>query len=256
MKKNKTPNPKKYSKVLNSFYLDTSDESDNYVQKECRENGQWEPHVTMWMMKNIKKGWVCLDIGANIFYYTEVLSRLTGKEGKVISFEPLSFLVEKYKKAQKYNDYSNCSSIEIYNYALSDKKQKFNMLVPNVNIGGSNIIFDNKARMYDGGYHLEEIDSVDLTSVYSGHIDFMKIDIEGHEPIAWQGFPESAKNCPLVLIELSNEHPKDFVDFIFKEYGVYDIFERNLTKENFYSTVVKNDSIVYHMDLVLRKKKL
>lgn len=255
MTKNKIPNPKKYSKVLNSFYLDTSDESDNYVQKECREKGQWEPLVTVWMMKNIKKDWVCLDIGANIFYYTEVLARLVGTKGKVISFEPLPFLVEKYKKAQKYNEYSNSAPIEIKNYALSDKKQKFNMLVPKVNIGGSNIIFNNTVRMYDGGYHLQEIDSTDLASIYSGHIDFMKIDIEGHEPIAWQGFSESAKNCPLILLELSNQHPKDFIDFIFREYHVSDILERKLTKKDFYKTTKHNSEIV-HMDLVLRKKNL
>jgi FkbM family methyltransferase len=250
---NSEPDAKKYTKVLNSFYLDTSDESDNYVQKECRENKQWEPYVTKWMMENIKPGWVCLDIGANIGYYTEVLSRLSGPGGKVISFEPLKFLVERYKEAQKYNDYSNCSSIEMYNYALSNKEDVVDIYVSPVNIGGSNIVSNNKVRMFNDDYRVEKVKCAELKSLYSGHIDFMKIDIEGHESIAWEGFPETAKNCPLVLLELSNDHTKEFVEFIFNDYNVCDILDRDISMKEFYE-VVENDQTVVHMDLVLRKR--
>jgi len=250
---NKNPDPKKYTKVLNSYYLDTSDYSDNYVQKECRENKQWEPYVTHWMMKNIKPGWVCLDIGANIGYYTEVLARLSGPNGKVLSFEPLKFLVDRYKKAQKYNEYSDCSSIEIYNYALSNKEDVVDIFISPMNIGASNIMTNNKIRILNEDYRVEKVKCIELKSLYSGHIDFIKIDIEGHESVAWEGFPETAKNCPLILIELSNDHSKEFVEFIFETYDVYDILNNSVSMEFFYK-VVKNDKYVTHMDLVLRKK--
>jgi ubiquinone/menaquinone biosynthesis C-methylase UbiE len=41
-----------------------------------------------YIKKNVKPGMFALDIGANIGFYTVLLSKMVGREGRVIAFEP------------------------------------------------------------------------------------------------------------------------------------------------------------------------
>ncbi len=97
--------------MLNSFYVYTGDQTDKYVQATCREQGYWDKELTEWMIRNIQPGWVCLDIGANIFYFTEVMARRVGPSGRVLAFEPIERLCKSYTVATILNDYSNVGQI-------------------------------------------------------------------------------------------------------------------------------------------------
>src|ERR1043165_8882429 len=46
------------------------------------------------LQKIIKPGFVCIDIGANMGYYSTFLSRLAGESGKVYSVEPVPMFVD------------------------------------------------------------------------------------------------------------------------------------------------------------------
>jgi len=126
-----------FSKVLNSFYVYTGDQTDKYVQATCREQGYWDKELTEWMIRNIQPGWVCLDIGANIFYFTEVMARRVGPSGRVLAFEPIERLCKSYTVATILNDYSNVGQIDVFNIALSNKKD--NMVL---NIWEENIVVE------------------------------------------------------------------------------------------------------------------
>ncbi len=202
-----------FSKVLNSFYVYTGDKTDRYVQASCREQGHWDKELTEWMFKNIKPGWTCLDIGANIFYFTEVMAKAVGQNGLVIAFEPISRLCNYYKVARLLNNYSDSGQIDVFNIALSNKKDKMILNIWEENIGGSGIVNDHQSGNHGqhGNFYTEEINADRLDSVYDGKIDFIKIDVEGHERFVFEGFSEEARKCPLLVVELGSGQPDEFL---------------------------------------------
>lgn len=208
-----SPESISFSKTLNSFYVYTGDTKDRYVQAECRSNGYWDMELTQWMISNIKPGWTCLDIGANIFYFTEVMARTVGPSGRVLSFEPIQRLCKLYEAARVLNDYSEAGQVDVFNLALSNKKDDLILNIWEENIGGSGIVNDHQSGNHGqhGNFYTEEIFAERLDYLYSGKIDFMKIDVEGHERFVFEGFSKSAWECPLLVVELGSGQPDEFL---------------------------------------------
>jgi FkbM family methyltransferase len=154
-----------------------------------------------------------LDIGANIFYFTEVMARRVGPSGRVLAFEPIERLCKSYTVATILNDYSNVGQIDVFNIALSNKKDNMVLNIWEENIGGSGIVHEHQSGNHGqyGNFYTEEINADTLDSTYTGKIDFMKIDVEGHERFVFEGFSEEARKCPLLVVELGSGQPDEFL---------------------------------------------
>ena len=211
-----------FSKVLNSFYVYTGDTNDSFVQKQCQLYGNWDTELTSWMINNISAGWTCLDIGANIGYFTELMAILSGPNGRVLSFEPIKYLVDKSIEAESLNDYTNSAPIDRFPLALSDKDGESSIYIWDSNVGASMVIDSDIPDNYLqwGSYKKDTIETKRLDSVYSGEIDFMKIDVENHEELVFRGFGENAKNCPLIVAELGNQQPVKFLEELSSIYNM------------------------------------
>ena len=127
--------------------------------------GTYEPTQQNALTAMTKPGMVCYDCGANVGYYTLLLSRLVGPRGKVIAFEPLPRNVALLKRHVAMN---GCSNVSIEETALS-------------NVDGTvRIHAAGPMSKIDPTGEIEvicrKIDSLDLTPP-----DLMKIDIEGAE---------------------------------------------------------------------------
>jgi FkbM family methyltransferase len=232
-----------FTYVLDSFYLWT-DPADIHVGRSCREQGFWEPHVTKWMIDNIKPGFKCLDIGFNIGYHTEILSRLSGPSGEVWGFEPNVELINNYNRSKELNDYSDCSKITVFPFGLSNKSETVNLMGPLENVGGSGVTDESEA---PEGYFIKKIEIKRLDEVLDEDIDFIKIDVEGHEPQAWEGFSEKVLNCPLIAAELGPYHPEEFLSGLEEKYTM-ETMDGSSINANF----IKNSP--GYLDVVLRKR--
>lgn len=210
----------KFSKVLDDFFVYTGDEMDKHVQYHCKTNGVWDKQLTEWMILNIAPGSNCLDIGANNFYFSEVMSRIVGPSGKVTSFEPLKYLCDRHAEAMGKNNYDLSSPINIFNVGLSDIDGEKILQVWDENVGGSGIVDESTEGIHDawGNYHSEAIKVNKLSSILNEKIDFIKMDIEGHESYAYQGFPDIVKECPLMVFELGSGQPQHFLDILRENY--------------------------------------
>jgi FkbM family methyltransferase len=143
--------------------------------------GVYEPFETELVKKEIKKGDVVLDIGANIGYYTLIFAKLVGGEGKVFAFEPDPTNFTLLKKNVEINGYKNVIMVQ---KALSNKTGKIKLYLSEDNKGDH--------RIYDSGDNRQsiEIESIRLDDCfknYNGGIDFIKMDIQGAEGGALQG---------------------------------------------------------------------
>jgi FkbM family methyltransferase len=139
----------------------------------------------------VKQDDVVLDIGANIGFYTQILSRLVGNGGKVYAFEPdlLNF-----KRLQK-----NCGSLP--NVALNHKAVSDS--TGNIKLYKSALL-NVDHRTYPGDFYesVEEIACICGDEFFpdATRIDFIKIDIQGYETAAFRGMRKILSQNPQVRI--------------------------------------------------------
>jgi FkbM family methyltransferase len=145
--------------------------------------------------------WV-LDIGANIGYYSLLMSNIVGNEGRIFSFEPIPFLYERFEASILENGYKN---IKVHKIALSDKESCFEMIyLPNAeNAGGS---FLNKSHEKLQGHSTINVKTTSLDNLtFEKHVAFLKMDAEGAENLILEGGQFFFKtNHPILLTEV---HP-------------------------------------------------
>lgn len=164
-----------FTKVLgHKMFLDSKDAMRLSIK------GIHEPLETELVQKEIKKGNVVLDIGANIGYYTLIFAKIVGREGKVFAFEPEPGNFALLKKNVEINGYRN---VILEQKAVSNKSEKIKLYLSDESSGHR--IYN----IYDGRKSIE-IESIcldDYFKYYDGKIDFIKMDIEGAEGGVIQG---------------------------------------------------------------------
>ncbi len=157
------------------FQLDKIDSLD------LRLNAVFEPEETRLCSLLIKEGDVCLDIGANIGYYTTLFANIVGENGNVIAIEPD---YENYKILEM-----NCASYIKDNYSLSLHQVALS------HESGSALLFKSKDnhgmhRLYSSVCCSDESTEVRIVkgdSLVTTPVNFIKINIEGYELPALKG---------------------------------------------------------------------
>jgi len=205
------------------------------------------------LKKIIKKGDTCIDIGANLGYYTHFLLKYVGKSGKVIAIEPIDIFVKVLKKnTSKYN-YNN---LTIYNVCLGEKKGFVVMATPLEN----NIIRHGKTRVLSNNfdklsaykvYNCKMVKASDLLSNIE-KVDYIKIDVEGYElKIIEDLLNIIKKNKPILQIEVAQENKRALFDILIKA----NFFPHKFDKNKF-EKLNENDYLIYEKDIYFLFKDL
>lgn len=169
------------------------------------KNMNYEKEIDF-LPKFIFPGSTVLDIGANCGQYTYTLSKLVGRSGKVISFEPVKYTFDVLRIIVKKLKLKN---VELHNIALSNKKGKLEIKIPLDNFGIPNIglsSFTNndnvlreivKADTLDNFLHVKNVDFKKIL--------FIKCDVEGFELFVLKGGINCFKLAkPTLLIEVDD----------------------------------------------------
>lgn len=144
-------------------------------------NGIYEPLETEFIGRLVKEGDVVVDIGAQIGYYTLILAKLVGKDGRVFAFEPAPQNFALLRRNVAMNDYHNVVAVQ---KAISNTTGQVRLYLSTEDMGDH--------RIYDSGdrrksIEIEAIRLDDYFESYLGSISFIKMDIQGAELGAIQG---------------------------------------------------------------------
>ena len=164
---------------------------------------KYEPVETKVIKNLVKEGDVVVDAGANIGYYTVLLSRAVGPSGKVYAFEPGEECFELLKKNVEENE---CKNVCLIKKALTDKVGEIKFYVNEKDKASSSMLEETK----ELGTEVI-VKGTTLDTEIAGPVDFMKMDIEGAELHGLLGGEVLLHNCKKMVIEVPEDR-RDFED--------------------------------------------
>jgi FkbM family methyltransferase len=138
-----------------------------------------DKHEIKLLKKNIHKGSVVLDIGANIGFYSWLFSRWVGSTGKIISFEPDLLNFRRLK-----DNTDKLKNTIIFNKAVGKENGKITLYQSDI------LNVDHRTyqpETYTRSYSVDVVALDDFLSDISTSVDFVKIDIQGFEYNAVKG---------------------------------------------------------------------
>lgn len=196
-----------------SDYMFVVDAEDCSVVSHLILNGFWEMWLTKAVARFVKPGMRCVDIGANAGYYTVLLEDLAGPTGHVQAWEPQAKLVTCLRDTLRLNGFF---ATEVLAVCASSAKGIAALTVPQGYWGGATLLpFSHPA--WNGKQDPFMVETDTLDAHFSGPVDFMKIDAEGHEPEIWAGAAMTIRQSPrlTVLLEYNaDRYPEHGAPFL------------------------------------------
>jgi len=158
-------------------------------------SGEFEADAEKTITAVLKPGMTAVDIGANFGYHTFRMAKAVGSEGKVVAIEPTAWAFDKLQRNAALNDFTN---IQYVKAGLGDQ-----------DLGPTEVSFQASYRLDGTDLTMKEIVSIDTLDTLAktnniGHIDFVKLDVDGFEGKVIRGARQTlAQDHPLLFFEIS-----------------------------------------------------
>lgn len=186
----------------------------------------YEPSETALFRKEIRVGDTVVDLGANIGYFTVLFSELVGGVGSVYAFEPDP---ENFTLLEKNVSENSCTNVRAERIAVTD------------GVGISNLYRSatktTDHRLYNSGDNRDyvEVQTTSLSDYFAKideGVDFIKIDVQGVEPLVLSEIDQLLEKSPRMKIltefwpfglDKSGIAPEEFVESL--EDKGFELFE-------------------------------
>ncbi len=172
--------------------------SDRDIGNAIGKGVLYEPHVSAMLQRQLARGDTFLDVGANIGYFTMMAAQLVGPQGKVIAIEPMDKNLQLIYLGIEKNGFGN---VDVFPFGASDRA---GLVAIVTDPGTSNALVQSAVSNRQPSLHAPTR-CIDWMCANVDRLDFMKIDIEGHEVFAWRGAQKMLARCkPKIATEF---HP-------------------------------------------------
>lgn len=152
----------------------------------------YEAAETAIIKRELKAGQTFVDIGAHIGYYTLLASALVGQGGTVFAFEPSP---ENFNVLENNIRAARCSNIFPINQAVSARAGVADLYLNPGNSGDNRLFYPGAPWQK---IRIQTVRFDDFLFAYSGRIDFIKCDAQGHELSILRGAVETLGRMPRI----------------------------------------------------------
>lgn len=236
------------------LYIDTRDSG---ITPHLIMDGFWETWLTQCLVKITSPGDVCIDIGANVGYYSILMSALTGEKGQTIAVEPIPRIATLLRQTAGLN-YPGFGVAEV---ALSGETGKTILHVPDHSFGDASILQRSDRLTVSKSKVKVQMITLDLLmeQMNISRVNVIKMDVEGAEPQVFEGMKKTIENNPglKIIMEYSPylyADAKRFTEYLFSQFIVHrikDVQEMTVLNE---SSIDELINLRDHTDLYLAKK--
>lgn len=183
---------------------------------------------------------IFFDIGANVGLFSLAIAK-HNKTIKVHAFEPIPLNASLFETSLHLN---LLESVQINQTCLGDREGYIEFSVADDSAYSSILATGRKSEIRKLNVPITTLDKyLDMNSL--GHIDIIKMDVEGAENLVLDGAKEIFNNASskprLVMMELLDDHLKlfntsiDYIVDLMKQYGYHAFFYENDVKSIFES---------------------
>lgn len=158
--------------------------------------GQFELDVTNFLLRNLRADSHCLDVGSNFGYYTCLMARFC-PAGRVLGVEADRRIAELARDNLFINGLYEIG--DVVWAAASDRDDELTLYRRSSRSGNTSIVDVGEAFTTLMGeppaepFQVKGVRIDDLADRLSGRVDFIKIDVEGAEPLALAGARETIR---------------------------------------------------------------
>ncbi|AIF84132.1 methyltransferase, FkbM family [Candidatus Nitrososphaera evergladensis SR1] len=187
------------------MYVDDKD------SMQLTQHGIYGPEQTSLIKRLVKGDYTCLDIGANIGYFTLIMAR---QARQVYAFEPEPRNFEILQKNVALNNMQDI--VKLYDFAVAETSDRATLHLCEMNRGMHRLYQSHWCN--DGTVEVRTARIDDLVS----QADFVKMDIEGAELGALKGMKKLLERGTVLWMEF---HPPSIVEYGASPRDVYDYME-------------------------------
>jgi len=229
---------KSYLRLISKIYI------------SCVSRGVWKSKYPelFYLDTILKPGNTCIDIGANLGYYSTRMAKLVGTQGKVYAIEPIPLFGSIWKKNVKPQ--KNTQAV-LYPYALGEKQGTVQMGIPEKN-GRMHHGMTKVASSADENYmHYFDVEMRNPDELFADlkELQFIKCDVEGYESVVFDNLQETIKKFkPLVQSELGGDENRAHVIDLFAKLG----YSCNVLRNETLQKITKEEAMGLSQDFYFR----
>lgn len=176
------------------FCCDTGD----WIGQHIFVTGDYEDRTAAVIAALLEPGMTAVDVGANVGFFSVLMSRAVGNAGKVLAFEPLPHALERLLENLRINDVTNVTVTE---QAVSAESGTARFHPgPREHTSISSML-----PVSGGGPPIEvSCTTLDASLANVDVVDVMKIDVEGAEAMVIEGAAQVLSRVRYIVAEIND----------------------------------------------------
>jgi FkbM family methyltransferase len=208
-----------------------------------------EDHINRYLVEHldIKSSDLIIDIGANIGWYSLVLSM--NEKPTIVAFEPDT---ENFKLLTENLRMNNRSNVKAYNKAVSDHEGTLTLYLYKTHNPGRHSFIKQKNSVGTAEVPIVPLDSfLEKEGYGNGPIKLIKIDIEGYEYTALKAAGKMLSRAQYILAEFSpymmrdiGQEPMDYVKLLQDSGFSLKVIDRDGLHEPDYAKIISENQQV------------